>query len=130
MATQTFPFRFTTAYRLLALPFGVTPATARVTVDDVNLEARFGPWLVRSVLTNIVSVEATGPYSLPKTAGPAHLSLADRGITFATNPVAGVCVRFRTPLPGIEPTGRIVHPGLTVTVADVDGLVTLLHGRV
>jgi hypothetical protein len=126
-SARTFAFRFTTPYRLLALPFGVTPATARVVVDDVNLEARFGPWLVRTVLTNVASVEATGPYSLPKTAGPAHLSLADRGLTFATNPDAGACMRFRTPVPGMEPTGRLLHPGLTVTVEDVDGLIALLR---
>ncbi|MFL6138753.1 MAG: hypothetical protein ACJ74O_13260 [Frankiaceae bacterium] len=130
MTPQAFPFRWTTAYRVLALPFGVTPGNARVVVDDVNIEARFGPWLVRSVLTNVASVEASGPYSLPRTAGPAHLSLADRGLTFATNPRAGACIRFRTPVPGIEPTGRLLHPGLTVTVEDVDGLIALLEAGI
>jgi hypothetical protein len=130
MTAQTFPFRFTAPYRILALPFGVTPANSRVVVDDDNLEARFGPWLVRSALANITSVRVTGPFSLPKTAGPAHLSLKDRGLTFASNGAAGVCVLFRNPVPGIEPTGRLIHPGLTVTVADVTGLVARLQAAV
>ena len=126
---RTFPFRFTTAYRLLAVPFGVTSGNARVVVGADDLQARFGPWRVRSPLSNVTSVQVTGPYSPVKTAGPAHLSLADRGLTFASNPDAGVCVTFRDPVPGIEPTGRLVHPGLTVTVADVEGLLTLLQAR-
>ena len=126
---RTYPFRFTTPYRLLALPFGVTPGNARVLVDDDTFTARFGPWLVRTPLSNVTSVQVTGPYSPLKTAGPAHLSLSDRGLTFATNPDAGVCVTFRNPVPGLEPTGRLIHPGLTVTVADVEGLVTLLQAK-
>jgi hypothetical protein len=126
MTTQTFPFRFTRAYQIAAAPFGVLPTTTRCTVHDGELEVRFGPWRVRTPLANIAAVERTGPYSFAKTAGPAHLSLADRGLTFATNGVAGACIRFIEPVPGIEPTGRLKHPGLTVTVDDVDGLITTL----
>jgi hypothetical protein len=60
------------------------------------------------------------------TIGPAHLSFTDRGLTMATNGDRGVCIRFREPVAGIEPTGRIRHPGLTVTVADCDGLLARL----
>jgi hypothetical protein len=63
-----------------------------------------------------------GPYGLVKTAGPAHLSFADRGLTFASNGDRGVCIRFREPVPGISPTRQPLHPALTVTVADVEGL--------
>ena len=65
-------------------------------------------------------------YSFLKTAGPAHLSFGDRGITFATNGDRGVCVAFREPVPGIEPTGRLRHPGATLTLADVDGFAAAL----
>jgi len=37
-----------------------------------------------------------------------------------------VCICFREPVTGLDPTGRLRHPGLTVTVADVDGLVAAL----
>jgi hypothetical protein len=82
---------------------------------------------VRTQLGNIASAELTGPYGFLKTVGPAHLSLSDRGLTFASNRRQGVCVRFREPVAGMEPTGRIRHPGLTVTVADCAGLVTALQ---
>jgi hypothetical protein len=66
-----------------------------------------------------VSVEVTGPFAAWKVLG-ARLSLADRGLTFGTVPSAGVCVSFRDPVSGIEPTGRLRHPNLTVTVAQPD----------
>jgi len=52
--------------------------------------------------------------------------VADRGLTFATNGERGLCIRFRDPVSGIEPTGHLRHPGLTVTVADVDALARVL----
>jgi hypothetical protein len=123
-----FPFRFDSTYRRLAAPFGIRPETACVHVTEEQLDARFGPWRVRTPLANIASTERTGPYTLPKTAGPAHLSMGDRGITFATNGEAGLCIRFIEPVTGIDPFRLIRHPGLTVTVADIDGLERLLAG--
>ena len=123
-----FEFRFDPTYRRLAAPFGVRPSTARVRVTEEQLDARFGPWRVRTPLANISATERTGPYTLAKTAGPAHLSMADRGITFATNGEAGLCMRFIEPVTGIDPFRLIRHPGLTVTVADVEGLERLLAG--
>ena len=117
-----FAFRFTPAYRRAAAPFGVRPETAVVTVDDDHLTARFGPWRLRTPLANVASTQRTGPYGMIKTAGPAHLSLADRGLTFATNGDAGLCIGFGTPVPGIDPFGWLRHPALTVTVEDLDGL--------
>jgi hypothetical protein len=122
----TFPFRFTTPYRFAGLPFGITPATATVHVRDGELAVRFGPWKVRTALANVTSTAVTGPFSFLKTAGPAHLSLADRGLTMATNGVRGLCITFREPVPGIEPTGTLRHPALTVTVADCQGLAVVL----
>lgn len=127
--SHVYPFRFDRRYRLAALPFGVTPDNARVTVEDDWLEVRFGPWRLESPLANITSVQLTGPFRFAKTAGPPHLSLVDRGITFATNGDRGVCVAFRQPVPAMEPTGRLRHPGVTVTVADLAGLADLLMSQ-
>jgi hypothetical protein len=121
-----FDFRFGPAYRLPALVFGIVPATAYVEVGPVELHARFGPWSLRTPLTNVRSADLTGGYGFLKTAGPPHLSFADRGVTFATNGDAGVCVRFREPVRAIDPTGRITHPGATFTVADPAGLAAAL----
>jgi hypothetical protein len=129
MATHTFPFRFTTPYRLAGLLFGVTPATATVRVGGGELAVRFGPWRVRTTLANVTSTAVTGPFSFLKTAGPAHLSLADRGLTMATNGARGLCITFREPVPGIEPTGLLRHPALTLTVADCQGLAAVLTAR-
>jgi hypothetical protein len=129
MTTQTFPFRFTTPYRLAGLPFGITPATAAVHVLDGELAVRFGLWKLRTTLTNVTSTTVTGPFGFLKTAGPAHLSLADRGLTMATNGTRGLCITFCEPVPGIEPTGTLRHPALTVTVADCQGLATVLTAK-
>jgi hypothetical protein len=127
MTQQRFDFRFATPYRVAGLPFGVTPASCAVVIGAGTLRVRFGPWRVRTALDNIAGVAITGPYRYLKTAGPAHLSLADSGLTFATNGDRGVCMEFAVPIPGIEPTGRIRHPSLTITVAECDGLAAALR---
>lgn len=125
--TETYGFRFTPAYRLAGLPFGITPHTACVVVSDGRLEIRFGPWRLETDLPNVDGTELTGPYGFLKTAGPAHLSLADKGITFATNGDRGVCIRFRDPVPAIDPLHALRHPGATVTVADPERLAARLR---
>ena len=124
-----FPFRFDRVHRMLGLPFGVTPGTAYVEVDPVEgrLVARFGPWRVATALSNIEHASVTGPYFPPKTVGPAHLSISDRGLTFATNDERGVCIGFRDPVTGIDPRGFVHHPALTVTVADTEALLAALE---
>jgi hypothetical protein len=123
---RRFAFAFAPAYRRAARGFGVTPAKAWVEVGEDRLRARFGPWRVDTPLSNISDVAVTGPYRFVKTAGPARLAITDRGLTFATNGRRGVRVSFRTPVPGLDPLGLIRHPELTVTVADVDELATVL----
>jgi hypothetical protein len=125
-----FEFAFDTTYQLLGRAVGVSPASSWVAVDGDRFEARFGPWRVRTELSNVSAAEVTGPYSVLKTIGPAHLSARDRGLTFATNPRRGVCILFDEPVRGIDPVGAIRHPGLTVTVADPEGLVAALTGPV
>ena len=124
-----FTFAFAPAYRRLARGFLVTPDTAWVEVGDEAFEAHFGPWRVRTPLTNIADASITGPYALWKTAGPARLAITDRGLTFATNGDRGTLILFETPVRGLDPLGIVRHPELTVTVADVDGLADLLRAR-
>lgn len=121
-----YDFAFDAAYRFPARLFGVSPASAHLTVSGGQLHAQFGPWHIHTPLTNIVSVQATGPYRFLRTAGPARLALSDRGLTFATNSREGVEIGFRDPIPGIEPTGRLRHPNLTVTVTDCARLAATL----
>ena len=128
MSTR-FPFRFDPTYRRLARLFGVTPERAWVELGDAEFAARYGPWRVRTPVGNIAQVEVTGPYAFLKTAGPARLAVTDRGLTFASNRDRGVCLSFRSPVAGIDRSGRIRHPELTVTVLDVDGLVEALAAR-
>jgi len=123
----SFSFRFTPGFRTAAAIFGVTPERTGVTLDGTTLDVRYGPWWVTTDLANVTGTELTGPYSWLKTIGPAHLSLADRGLTFASNPERGLCIRFHRPVRGIEPTGRLLHPALTVTVADPGGLAAVLQ---
>lgn len=126
MSAETFAFRFTPAYRLVGLAFGITPTTTEVRLRGGQLEIRFGPWRLHTPISNVASHARTGPYAVLKTIGPAHLSLADRGITLATNAEQGLCIAFHAPVGCIEPAHRLRHPAVTVTVADCDRLAAAL----
>ena len=126
-ATLRRPFRFARAYRVPALLLGITPRTSYVEVSPEELRVRFGPWRLRTSLTNVVAVHLTGDYGYLKSAGPPHLSLADRGITVATNGDAGACVRFAEPVRVLYPTGRwLRHPAATLTVDDPEQVASAL----
>lgn len=124
---QRFGFRFVPSYRLPALLFGVTPRTAFLVLTDDELRIRFGPWRLVTPRSNVASVEESGGFQWLKTAGPAHLSLADHGITLATNGDRAVCVRFVEPVRVMDPTGHLTHPGMTVTVEDPSALMAALR---
>lgn len=126
MTTVAFPFRFHPVFRAVQRPLGITPGSASVRIEGEHLDIEFGRWRVRTPLSNVVSTQVTGPYSWPKVIGPPHLSLADRGLTFATNRDRGVCVHLDRPVRGIEPLGLVRHPAVTVTVSDVTGLAEVL----
>ncbi|GAA4114968.1 hypothetical protein GCM10022415_11190 [Knoellia locipacati] len=117
---RRFDFAFAPAYRLPAMLFGIRPETAWVDVGDDELRVRFGPWRLTTALENITGCEESGGFAWIKTAGPPHLSLTDRGVTFATNGDRALCVTFRDPVPGIDPTRTIKHPGATLTVVRPD----------
>ena len=117
-----FPFAFEPRLVPFSALFGVTPRTAWVELDDDDLTVRFGLWHLVTPRRNIAEGHITGPYQFAKVAGPAHLSFADRGVTFATTTKRGACFTLREPVPGIAPFGRLPHPGVTVTVADPEGL--------
>jgi hypothetical protein len=125
-ATGRFRFEFEPKVAPFSAAFGVTPWTSWLDLRAEQLEIRFGPWSLRTDRENVAGAEVTGPYSLLKVAGPAHLSFADRGVTFATSTERGVCISFREPVRALMPFGSLRHPAVTVTVRDPDRLVELL----
>ena len=107
------------------LPFGVRPSKNGVTItDDGTFRATYGFFRVETPLTNIEGAHVTRNYRWWTAAG-ARRSLVDDGLTFGTNRRAGVCVHFREPVP--SRLRRKGHSAITVTVADVDGLVDRLQ---
>ena len=126
---ERFAFGYAGAVGIAARVVTARPTHPYVEVSDDTLTVRFGPWTLTTPRSNVAEISESGPYAPWKVIGPPRLSMADRGITFATNCNRGVCVRFFEPVTGIEPTGRILHPGMTVTVADPDGLVAALAAR-
>jgi hypothetical protein len=117
-----FGFAFDPRYLRVLWLLGVTPRRSWVSIDQGRFEARFGPWRLQTQVANIDCTEISGPYRAHRVIGP-HISLADRGLSFGSNIDRGVCLRFRDPVPGPETLGLVHHPALTVTVADIDGLV-------
>jgi hypothetical protein len=118
---KEFAFRFDPRYQWYLALMGVRPDGSVVRVGAGELDARFGRWRCRTPVANVTCTQVTGPYSPLKAIG-ARLSFKDRGLTFGSNAERGLCIEFRDPVRGLEPTGRLRHPGLTVTVEDVEGL--------
>ena len=103
------------------LPFGLRPSKDGVTITDDGLfRATFGFMKFETPLTNIVEAHVTRNYRWWTAAG-VRGSMVDDGLTYGTNRDAGVCVHFRDPVP--SPIRRKGHSAITVTVADLDGLV-------
>jgi hypothetical protein len=120
-----FAFDIDPAWRVPLMLLGVRPDRAFVALEEGELRVRFGPWVLRTPLSNVSDATETGPYSPLKIFG-ARMSLADRGVSFGANARRGVCVRFRTPVPALAPGGFLSHPGATLTVSDPEGLVKAL----
>jgi hypothetical protein len=115
------------ARRALAL-IGVREASAYVDVGGGAVEVRYGPWHLRTSVTNVREMHETGPYQWFKAVGP-HLSLKDRGVTFGTTDRAGLCLLFNKPVPALAPFGLLRHPGATVTVAAPAELAAAVRGQ-
>ncbi|MDQ2650494.1 MAG: hypothetical protein M3Z03_13210 [Actinomycetota bacterium] len=122
------------AFEPLLIPFaaavGVRDSSAWVELapgDDVDgkddlVTIHFGPWSMAFPRIDVVSADVTGPYRLHRVAGPPHLSLKDRGVTFATTRQQGLCMQLREPRKALDPLGVLRHPAATVTVADPEEL--------
>ena len=119
-------FRYAFDYRLAPLwaPFGVRPWHDGVRVaTDGRLVASFGLLRLATSLDNVADAHVTRGYRWWTAVG-ARLSMKDDGLTFGTNHDAGVCVHFAEKVP--TALRRRGHSALTVTVADLDGLVRAL----
>ncbi|HLV73670.1 hypothetical protein FHX41_1626 [Actinomadura hallensis] len=114
---ERFDFAFDRRLQRPLSLMGVRPSTAYALITASRLVVRFGPWTIRTPLENITGAEVTGPYATWKVAG-VRVSWADRGLTLGTSAEQGVCIRFHRPIRGVDPTGLLRHPGLTLTLAD------------
>ena len=124
MTVRRFAFRFDPAVPVVLAPFRVTGERAVVAFDERVLDVRFGFFRATTSMDNVASATVAGPFRWWKVLGP-RMSAADRGATFGTSTAAGVCISFHEPVPALF--GPLIrHPGLTVTVADPQGLVAAL----
>ncbi len=113
-------------YIPVLLPFLLRPSKDGVTLTDVgSLIATFGFIEVETPLTNITGAHITRDYRW-WTAPGVRLSRADDGLTFGTNNRAGVCIHFEHKVQ--SRLRRSGHSALTVTVSDLEKLVTALGG--
>ena len=126
---DVFDFAFAPSYALAGRAFGITPRSTTVEVGPEWLYVRYGPWRLVTPRSNIASAEVTGGFSWVKTAGPPHLSFSDRGVSMTTNGDRALCLSFHEPVPAIDPTATITHPGATLSVADPEGLADALGLR-
>ena len=91
--------------------------------DDGQFRATFGFLRLETSLANVSGAHITRGYRWWTAIG-ARMSFVDDGLTFGTNRKAGVCVHFAEKVP--SRLSRKGHSALTVTVADLDGLVAAL----
>ena len=113
-------------YLPVLLPFLVRPSKDGVTLtDEGTFIATFGLLKIVTPLSNVLGAHLTQNYRWWTAVG-ARLSRADDGLTFGTNSRAGVCAHFEQKVP--SRLRRSGHSALTVTVADLEGLIMALCG--
>ena len=113
-------------YLPVLLPFLVRPSKDGVTLtDEGSFIATFGLLQVVTPLSNVVGAHLTENYRWWTAVG-ARLSRVDDGLTFGTNSRSGVCIHFEQKVP--SRLRRSGHSALTVTVADLEGLIMALGG--
>jgi hypothetical protein len=120
---RTFTYKIDYRYLPVLLACGVRPAKHGVVISEECFSARFGLFSVSTPLSNIEDAHVTRDYRWWTAVGP-RLSSVDDGLTFGTNNRAGVYIHFRDKVPSL--LKRSGHSALTVTVADLDGLVRAL----
>ena len=113
-------------YLPVLLPFLVRPSKDGVTLtDEGTFIATFGLLKIVTPLSNVLGAHLTQNYRWWTAVG-ARLSRADDGLTFGTNSRAGVCIHFEQKV--ASRLRRSGHSALTVTVADLQGLIVGLGG--
>lgn len=116
---QTFDFAFDPQWRgLVKVVTGATPANSHVTIGDGRLVVDFGRYGIDTPIANVKDVQVTRDYSWYKAIGMRG-SMVDKGATYGSSTAGGVCVCFHDALRAGLP---VASPGLTVTVADIEGL--------
>lgn len=122
--TQIFTYAVDKRFAPMWAPFGVRPWKDGVSItDEGRFTASFGVLRLSTELSNVTGAHITKDYRWWTAVG-ARRSMVDDGLTFGTNTSAGVCVHFRDRVPSA--LSRKGHSALTVTVADLDGLVRAL----
>jgi hypothetical protein len=125
---RTFRYRIDYRFAPFWAPFGLRPCKDGVTIaDDGRLVASYGFLRVETALSNVTGAHVTEKYRWWTAIG-ARMSFADDGLTFGTNRDAGVCVHFEKRVP--SPLRRSGHSALTVTVADLSGLIRALTAKI
>lgn len=120
---QHFGYSIDKRYLPVLLPFGLRAKDGVTLTDERSFVATFGFFKVVTPLANIVGAHITRHYRW-WTAFGVRASGADDGLSFGTNHDAGVCVHFAEKVP--SPLRRKGHSALTVTVADLEGLMAAL----
>jgi hypothetical protein len=122
--SQLFRYAVDKKFAPMWAPFGVRPRRDGVTItDDGRFLATFGFLRLETPVDNVTGAHITRGYRWWTAVG-ARGSFVDDGLTFGTNTKAGVCVHFRDKVPSA--VSRSGHSALTVTVADLEGLVRAL----
>jgi hypothetical protein len=122
--SRLFPYSLDIKFAPMWLPFGVRPTKDGVTITEGGLfKATFGFIRLETRLDNVTGAHITRDYRWWTAIG-ARKSFVDDGLSFGTNTKAGVCVHFADKVP--SPLSRKGHSALTVTLADLEGLVQVL----
>jgi hypothetical protein len=121
---EHFGYAIDKLYLPVLLPFGLRRRTDGVTItDEGSLVATFGWIKVATPLQNITGAHITRHYRW-WTAFGVRMSRVDDGLTFGTNHDGGVCIHFAEKVPSAF--RRSGHSALTVTVSDLEGLMSAL----
>jgi hypothetical protein len=125
--SEVFRYAIDKKFVPLWLPFGVRPSKDGVTLtDDGRFVATYGFLRIETQMNNIDGAHVTSGYRWWTAIG-ARMSFVDDGLTFGTNHDAGVCVHFHERVGSV--LRRSGHSALTVTVANVEGLIEALDGK-